>query len=160
MASSSRSPGPFPWSTPWSGAASLSSRWRARSADRRAWGWVAWRHGEVPMREECTHFQSRTYASGEAARFCVLDLAPEAPWRCPDKCPSYHRRLADVGWVHGSLVEPALENEPGPGGPDVAAFLSSVEDIVNEVAPAVLAEVREEDARKERASRRWWRKKR
>jgi hypothetical protein len=30
----------------------------------------------VPMREECKHFQSRTYASGEVARFCVLDLAP------------------------------------------------------------------------------------
>ena len=59
------------------------------------------------MREECVHFQSRTYASGEAARFCRLDLAPEAPWRCPENCPSYRRRLADVGWVHGSLVEPA-----------------------------------------------------
>ena len=68
------------------------------------------------MREECIHFQSRTYASGEAARFCVLDLAPEAPWRCPENCPSYHRRMADVGWVHGSLVEPALEDEPGAGG--------------------------------------------
>ena len=75
------------------------------------------------MREECIHFQSRTYASGEAARFCVLDLAPEAPWRCPDNCPSYHRRMADVGWVHGSLVEPALEDEPGAGGPDVAEML-------------------------------------
>ena len=75
------------------------------------------------MREECIHFQSRTYASGEAARFCVLDLAPEAPWRCPENCPSYHRRLADVGWVHGSLVEPAIEEEPGVGGPDVAELL-------------------------------------
>ncbi len=54
------------------------------------------------MREECKHFQSRTYASGEVARFCVLDLAPEAPWRCPDNCPRYERRLADVGWVHGT----------------------------------------------------------
>ena len=74
------------------------------------------------MREECKHFQSRTYASGEVARFCVLDLAPEAPWRCPENCPSYHRRLADVGWVHGSLVEPAIEDEPGAGGDDVAAL--------------------------------------
>ena len=87
------------------------------------------------MREECTHFQSRTYASGEAARFCVLDLAPEAPWRCPENCPSYHRRMADVGWVHGSLVEPAIEDEPGGGGEDVAELLGSAEDIVNEVAP-------------------------
>ena len=112
------------------------------------------------MREECVHFQSRTYDSGEVARFCVLDLAPEAPWRCPDDCPSYKRRLADVGWVHGSLVEPALEEEPGPGGDDAVAVLGSAEDIVNEVAPSVLEEVRAEDARRERSASRWWRRKR
>jgi hypothetical protein len=112
------------------------------------------------MREECTHFQSRTYASGEAARFCNLDLAPEAPWRCPADCPSYHRRLADVGWVHGSLVEPALEEEPGQGGADAITLLSEAEDIINGVAPGILAEVRAEDAKRERSSGRWWRKKR
>jgi hypothetical protein len=112
------------------------------------------------MREECTHFQSRTYASGEAARFCVLDLAPEAPWRCPDNCPSYHRRMADVGWVHGSLVEPALEEEPEDAGGDVAAVLGSAEDIVNDIAPGVLEEVRAEDARKDRSANRWWRRRR
>jgi hypothetical protein len=37
--------------------------------------------------------------------------------------------------------------------------LSSAEDIVNDVAPETLAEVRAEDARKERANRRWWRRK-
>ena len=73
----------------------------------------------MPMREECKHFQSRTYDSGEVARFCVLDLAPEAPWKCPDDCPSYSPRLADVGWAHGSLVEPALE--PMPDVPDEEA---------------------------------------
>lgn len=112
------------------------------------------------MREECTHFQSRTYASGEAARFCVLDLAPEAPWRCPENCPSYHRRMADVGWVHGSLVEPALEAEPEDAGGDIAAVLGSAEDIVNDIAPGVLDEVRAEDARKERSANRWWRRRR
>ena len=112
------------------------------------------------MREECTHFQSRTYASGEAARFCTLDLAPEAPWRCPDDCPSYKRRMADVGWVHGSLVEPAIEDEPGGGGADVAELLGSAEEIVNEVAPGVLEEVRAQDARRERSANRWWRRRR
>jgi hypothetical protein len=112
------------------------------------------------MREECTHFQSRTYASGEVARFCVLDLAPEAPWRCPENCPSYHRRMADVGWVHGSLVEPALEEEPGQDGADVAALLGSAEEIVNDVAADVLDSVRAEDARRERSANRWWRRKR
>jgi hypothetical protein len=112
------------------------------------------------MREECVNFQSRTYASGEAARFCRLDLAPEAPWRCPENCPSYRPRMADVGWVHGSLVEPALEEEPEDAGGNVAELLSSAEDIVNDVAPDVLDEVRAEDARKDRAANRWWRRKR
>jgi hypothetical protein len=112
------------------------------------------------MREECVHFQSRTYDSGEAARFCRLDLAPEAPWRCPENCPSYRRRLADVGWKHGSLIEPALEDEPGTGGEDVAELLESAEDFINDVGPGILEEVRAEDARKERAGNRWWRRKR
>ena len=112
------------------------------------------------MREECVHFQSRTYETGEAARFCRLDLAPEAPWRCPENCPSYKPRMADVGWVHGSLVEPALEEEPGSGGPEVAALLDSAEDIVNDAAPSVLEEVRAQDARRERSAGRWWRRKR
>jgi hypothetical protein len=112
------------------------------------------------MREECTHFQSRTYTSGEVARFCRLDLAPEAPWRCPENCPSYHRRLADVGWVHGTLVEPAVEDEPGAGGEDVVELLESAEDFINDVGPGILAEVRAQDAKKERANNRWWRKKR
>jgi hypothetical protein len=114
----------------------------------------------MPMREECVNFQSRTYASGEAARFCRLDLAPEAPWRCPENCPSYKPRLADVGWVHGSLVEPAIEEEPEDAGGDIAALLDSAEDIVNEVAPEVLEEVRAQDARKDRNANRWWRRRR
>ncbi|HWF16261.1 MAG TPA: hypothetical protein VG244_08795 [Acidimicrobiales bacterium] len=114
----------------------------------------------MPMREECIHFQSRTYASGEAARFCRLDLAPEAPWRCPENCPSFRPRMADVGWVHGSLVEPAIEDEPEGSGEDIAALLDSAEDIVNDVAPGVLDEVRAEDARKERSANRWWRRRR
>jgi hypothetical protein len=111
----------------------------------------------MPMREECKHFQSRTYDSGEVARFCVLDLAPEAPWRCPADCPSYVRRLADVGWSHGTLVEPALESMPDVPGPDAAKLLDQAEDIVNAVGPEVLAEVRKEDERKHG---RWWRRKR
>jgi hypothetical protein len=112
------------------------------------------------MREECTHFQSRTYDSGEAARFCRLDLAPEAPWRCPENCPSYRRRLADVGWVHGSLVEPAIEDEPLGDGADIAALLSSAEEAVNDVAPAVLADVMRDEAKRDKSAKRFWKKKR
>jgi hypothetical protein len=68
--------------------------------------------------------------------------------------------MADVGWVHGSLVEPAIEDEPGAGGEDVAELLVSAEDIVNDVAPDVLEEVRAEDARRERSANRWWRRRR
>ncbi len=103
------------------------------------------------MREECKHFQSRTYASGEAARFCVLDLAPEAPWRCPENCPRYEKRLADAGWTHGDLVEPAVEEEPEDPGEDVAELLEAAEDVVGAVAPEAFAEAR---AREERAARR------
>ena len=85
----------------------------------------------MPMREDCRHYQSRTYTSGEVARFCVLDMAPDAPWRCPDNCPVYERRLADAGWTHGSLVEPAVEDEPTDvPAADAADLLENAEEIV------------------------------
>src|SRR5665213_1058213 len=113
------------------------------------------------MREECTHFQSRTYASGEAARFCVLDLAPEAPWRCPENCPSYVRRMADVGWVHGSLVEPAIEDEPDVPHEAAAELLRNAEEIVTDIAPEALAEALANDEKRRKAEARLgkWRRK-
>ncbi len=122
----------------------------------------------MPMREECKHFQSRTYASGEVARFCILDLAPEAPWRCPTDCARYDRRLADAGWEHGKLVEPAVEDEPEDPGGDIALLLDEAEDVVDSIAPEAFAEAREAERRAEqsasrRASRtgfgRLWRRK-
>jgi hypothetical protein len=115
----------------------------------------------MSMREECKHFQSRTYDSGEVARFCVLDLAPDAPWKCPDDCPSYSARLADVGWAHGSLVEPKLEDMPDVPDREAAELLGQAEDIVNAIAPEALAEARKEDdqkARQQGKRRRWWRR--
>jgi hypothetical protein len=97
----------------------------------------------MPMRQDCKNFESRTYGTGEAVRKCNLDLAPEAPWRCPDNCPAYERRLADVAWEHGTLVTPATPPEPpGVGADDgrVAAVLDEAEDIVNSAGPRVLAE--------------------
>jgi hypothetical protein len=102
----------------------------------------------MPMREECKHFQSRTYKSGEVARFCVLDLAPEAPWRCPAGCPRYERRLADAGWEHGGLVEPPLEEEPDVPPELIGPLLDSAEDIVNAAVPSALADVRREQSRR------------
>lgn len=92
------------------------------------------------MREECIHFQSRTYASGEAARFCVLDLAPEAPWRCPDDCTGYAPRRMDAGWHYGSLAQTQPEPAAEPVGEDVAALLDAAEDIVNSAASDILAD--------------------
>ncbi len=117
----------------------------------------------MPMREECKHFQSRTYDSGEVARFCVLDLAPDAPWKCPDNCPRYSARLADVGWSHGSLVEPAIEDMPDVPDSEAANLLDQAEHIVNAIAPEALEEARKEDDRAQRSGsgrRRWWRRRR
>ena len=104
------------------------------------------------MREECRHFESRTYGDGETARICQLDLAPEAPWRCPENCWAYSPRLADAGFARGSLVSPPTPAEPSSFD-DVAELLDEAEDIVNDAAPHVMEEV-EEDERKQR--RRWW----
>ena len=64
------------------------------------------------MRTECKNFESRTYPSGDTVRKCNLDLAPDAPWRCPENCPAYERRLADRAWAHGSLAVPPTPPEP------------------------------------------------
>ncbi|MFZ0668587.1 MAG: hypothetical protein WAM97_22750 [Acidimicrobiales bacterium] len=116
----------------------------------------------MPMREECKHFQSRTYASGEVARFCELDLAPEAPWRCPENCPRYERRFADVGWDHGSLIEPPIEDEPAGDATEIASLLDQAEDIVNAVVPDALAEAEKRHAEEEKRQkgRKWpWKRK-
>ena len=55
------------------------------------------------MRVDCRNYESRTYANGEVVRKCRIDLAPEAPWRCPDDCPGFSRRMMDAGWQVGSL---------------------------------------------------------
>ena len=101
------------------------------------------------MREECKYFESRTYRNGETVRKCDLDLAPEAPWRCPADCQAYEPRLADVNWRHGSLVTPPTPPEPASLAHDpeaVARLLDEAEDIVNSVAPHVLAETRRDDS--------------
>jgi hypothetical protein len=97
----------------------------------------------MPMRQDCKYFESRSYPSGDTVRKCDLDLAPEAPWRCPDDCPKYDRRLADVAWSHGTLITPATPPEPEGLGEDdsIAALLDAAEDIVNNAGPDIRAEV-------------------
>jgi len=108
----------------------------------------------MPMRQDCKFFESRTYGNGETVRKCDLDLAPEAPWRCPEQCPGYQKRLADVNWQHGTLVTPPTPAEP-PGlderGDEIAALLDAAEDIVNAAGPRIRAEVDAERAQQSRS---------
>jgi len=106
------------------------------------------------MRQECRFFESRTYRSGETVRKCDLDLAPEAPWRCPDDCPAFQPRLADVNWTHGTLVTPPTP--PAPKAEGIAELLDAAEEIVNAAAPGILAEV--EAGGGHRTGRRGWRR--
>ena len=104
------------------------------------------------MRQDCKYFESRTYANGETVRKCDLDLAPEAPWRCPADCASFTRRLADVNWSHGTLVTPPTPDEPldalDRGDGSVAAVLDEAEDYLNSIGAQVMAEVEAEQAKR------------
>ncbi len=102
------------------------------------------------MREDCRHFESRTYDDGEVARFCVLDLAPEAPWRCPENCPSYERTLIDGSFQQGSLAHGAVEDEPDEPADAIQDLLDDAEQIVDAAEPEVLREL--DHGRR----RRWW----
>jgi hypothetical protein len=96
----------------------------------------------MPMRENCRHFESRQYDDdGESARFCVLDLAPEAPWRCPENCSSFEVSVNDGSFETGSLEHSTVEDEPDDDPNDIAAVLRDAEEIVNAAEPDVIAEL-------------------
>jgi hypothetical protein len=123
-----------------------------------------WHNVPVPMRQDCKNFESRTYPNGETVRKCNLDLAPEAPWRCPENCPAFERRMADVNWSHGTLVTPRTPDEPldalDRSDGSVARLLDEAEDIVNAAGPEIMAEVKAERLREEEPRwRRWFRRK-
>ncbi|MGB1681771.1 MAG: hypothetical protein ACPHFO_05490 [Acidimicrobiales bacterium] len=106
----------------------------------------------MPMRQDCKYFESRSYPNGDTVRKCDLDLAPEAPWRCPEDCPKYTRRLADVNWSYGSLVTPETPAEPESLGEDesIAALLDAAEDIINNAVPGTLSDLDEERRKREK----------
>ena len=103
------------------------------------------------MRTDCKYYESRTYASGETVRKCDLDLAPEAPWRCPPNCAAFEPRLADVNWKHGTLLSPPTPPEPPGLGEGAAELLDEAEDIVNAAGPEILAELEKAEGRPP-----WW----
>ena len=94
----------------------------------------------MPMRVDCKYYESRTYSSGEVVRKCRIDLAPEAPWRCPDDCAGYERRMIDAGWQVGSLDKGYEAPEAEPEGADIAALLDEAEEIVNAAAPDIMSD--------------------
>jgi len=95
----------------------------------------------MPMRTECKNFESRTYPNGDTVRKCNIDLAPDAPWRCPESCSGYERRLADAAWTHGSLTVSKTPDEPASVSDGSAAkILDEAEDIVNAIGRDVMAE--------------------
>jgi hypothetical protein len=114
------------------------------------------------MRQDCKHFESRTYPNGETVRKCDLDLAPEAPWRCPEDCPRYERRMADVNWAHGSLVTPKTPDEPldalDRDDGSVARLLDEAEEIVNAAGPDIMADIQAEQARTSSSRWQFWRR--
>src|SRR5712692_4518829 len=98
----------------------------------------------MPMREDCRHFESRTYDSGEVARYCVLGLAPEQPWRCPDNCSRYEPSLIDGGMVTAPLAHPPVEAEPDDDPDEIAAVLQDAEAIVEAAEPDAIKAVERE----------------
>ena len=99
------------------------------------------------MKIECKNFESRSYPNGDTVRKCNLDLAPDAPWRCPENCPKYERRLADVAWTHGTLIVPPTPPEPqGLDDGSAAAILDEAENILNAAGSSIRAEVDAEQA--------------
>lgn len=108
------------------------------------------------MRQDCKFYSSREYDTGDSIQTCELDLAPEAPWRCPAECPGFELRLVDVGWQRGSLVPPQAPMEP-PGlderGDEIAALLDEAEAIVSGAAEVARSEAEQEWAKRQRRGR-------
>lgn len=109
----------------------------------------------MPMRKECRHYETRTYSAGDTVHMCRLDLAPEAPWRCPADCPKFEFRGFDAGWTHGSLAHKGDPKEPPRLDADTAALLDHAENIINSVGPDVLSEVQRSRAEQRQAEPRW-----
>lgn len=112
----------------------------------------------MPMREDCRHFESRTYDTGEVARYCTLGLAPEQPWRCPEHCERYEPSLIEGGMATAPLARPPVEPEPDDDPGEIAAVLEDAEAIVQAAEPDVLRDLNQGSG--ERRGWRFWRRRR
>ena len=110
------------------------------------------------MREDCRHFESRRYDdSDETVRYCVLGLAPEQPWRCPDDCAHYEPSLIDGTFETGKLTHPPVEDEPDDTPDNIEGVLADAEAIVEAAEPEALRGLDDEPSSKRR---RWWSRRR
>ena len=100
------------------------------------------------MRTNCKHYETRSYAGGETVRKCNIDLAPEAPWRCPADCSAFELRLADVSWQHGSLITPPTPPEPPGLDRGAAEVLDAADHIVNAAGRDILSEYEDRGRRR------------
>lgn len=111
------------------------------------------------MRVDCRNYESRTLSGGDSVRRCRLELAPEAPWRCPENCEMYSPRPLDLAWEDGEGPPPASEVDLDPAASD---FLIQAESMLAEASATIRAE-QEADAAKraaKAAKRRPWKKRR
>ena len=107
--------------------------------------------------------------STDLSEFCPFDEAPSPTTSRLGRAVTNRRRLV-TRVLPGAVLATRVRNATGAmaASPEFEARAlwvnrfeyDSAEDIVNEVAPGVLEEVRAEDARKERSSNRWWRRRR
>jgi hypothetical protein len=109
------------------------------------------------MRQDCKFFQRRMSGAGDPVSFCALDLAPEAPWRCPEDCRRYER-------VTGSH-EAVGDATPAPAGPHrdyealaagAAGVLGSAEEIIGRLAPELEAEEQRQEKARRISEDKWW----
>ncbi len=105
------------------------------------------------MRTNCRHYESRSYAGGETVRKCRLDLAPDAPWKCPEDCVAFEKRMMDVGWAYGSLTSGVSAPPQAPQSEDAAALLDEAESIVNAAMSEVAAEMQAAEAKRRKRRR-------
>lgn len=104
------------------------------------------------MRENCRNFESRSYDDGEVARLCVLGLAPEQPWRCPEDCSHFELSVIDGTFVTEPLNRPPVEDEPDAAPDDVEGVLADAEAIVEQAEPEMICDLEGSKI----GRRRWW----
>ena len=103
------------------------------------------------MRTDCKNFESRSLRTGDSVRRCRLDLAPEAPWRCPADCTAYSPRPLDLAWESGTDPNAAAGDLDEPDLTDAAFdILAQAESLLAEAGDSIRAEEAAKQAKRNR----------